>query len=85
MTGGARVGNFVFIGHRRRDETERVRVDESVGQTFGFDRGHAAGHALAAGAARGVVRVFFDRRGAWAVARHGRVAIQAEFIGRLAE
>lgn len=62
MARSARIGDFVFVRHRRRDETESVRVHERVGGSFGFDCGHMASDTLAARAAAFVVRVLLDRR-----------------------
>jgi len=84
VTGRARVRDLVLVGHRRRDEAERVGVhfDVSDGR---LDLRHVAGDALGAGASLLMVRVFFQRGGARAIERHGAVAVQADFVGGLSQ
>ena len=48
VTGGAGIGNFVFVGHRWRDEGEGVGTDFGVGDGGGDFR-HVAGDATASG------------------------------------
>ena len=67
MAQSAGIGNFVFVRHRWRDETESMSVDESARRPFSFNRWHMAGHTLAACAAVFVVRVLFYSRSTWTV------------------
>ena len=48
VTLGARIGNFVFVGHVRCDEGEGMGADFHVGDG-GLDFRHVAGDATAAG------------------------------------
>ena len=75
MAGGARVGNFVLVGHLRRNEAEGVRVHESVRRTFGFDLRHVTSDALASWRIFFVMGVFFERGCARAIWRKRAVAI----------
>lgn len=61
MAGGARIGNFVFVGCGRRDEREGVSVNFYV-RDGGFDLRHVAGDALAAGRAWVVVGMGLESR-----------------------
>ena len=56
MAGGARIGDFVFVRHGRRDECKRVRVHIDVGHGR-LDRGHVAVDAFAARRARAMMGV----------------------------
>ena len=79
---GARVGDFVFVGHVRGDKGEGVGADFHLGEGGG-DFWHVAGDATAAGGAFFVVRVLFERGGARAVERERAVAVEADLIGGL--
>ena len=59
---GARIRDFVLIGHGGGDELKRVAVHFDVGYRS-LDRWHVARHAIASNAAGFVVRVFFDGSG----------------------
>ena len=84
VTLGARIGDFVFVGHVRRDEGESVGADFYVGDGGG-DFGHVAGDATAAGGTFFVVRVLFECGGAGAVERERTVAVEADLVAGLAE
>ena len=60
MARGAGIGDFVPVGHGRRDEAERVRSHLDVGDRS-LDRGHVAVDALASWRAVFVVSVRFER------------------------
>ena len=66
MAHRARIGNLVFVGHCRSDETEGMGVNIHAGD-FGLESWHMARGALAAGAALLVMRVLFEGGGAGAV------------------
>ncbi len=61
------IWNLVPVRHRGSDEPEGVRVNKGARRAFGFDHRHVAGDALAARTAIFVMRVLFERGGAWAV------------------
>src|ERR1700731_3016452 len=82
VAGGARVGDFVFVGHVRRDEGERVGADFHVGDGGGDFR-HVTGDATAAGGTFFVVRVLFEGGGARTIERKRAVAVQADLIAGL--
>ncbi len=84
VAGGAGIGNFVFVGHRRSDEREGVRTNFQVGN-FRGDFWHVAGNATAAGGTLLVVRVFFDGGGARTVERLRGVAVHADLIAGLSQ
>ena len=44
---GARIGNFIFVRHRRRDECERVRAHVDARNRH-FDFRHVTGDAFTA-------------------------------------
>src|ERR1700756_1633174 len=54
VAGCARVGNFVLIGHRWRDETERVRMNVDI-RDGRLDRRHVAINTIPAGCAGAVM------------------------------
>lgn len=62
MANVAGVGNLVGVGLRRRNEAEGVGVDIHVRNRL-LDLWHMAGDALAARAARLVMRVFLNGGG----------------------
>ena len=79
----ARVRNLVLIGHLWADESEGVRMDQSVGWTFRLDLRHVACHTLASARPGLVMRVLLEGGRAWTVRGLGAVAIQAESVRRL--
>ena len=80
---GARIRNFVFVGHRRRDERESVRVNHTSAIS---SRSRACGRRrIGCPAAVLVMRVLFDRRRAWAVRRDGPWQSRQSCIGWLAQ
>ena len=82
VTGRAGIRDFVLVRHARGDKGESVSVDIDVSNR-GLDLRHVAGDALASGRAGLVMRVLLERGRAGAVERHGAVAIETEFGGRL--
>ena len=76
MATRARIGNLVFVCHRRGDEIERVAANIDVRDRL-LDLRHVAVHALTAGAAGLVMGVLFERRSVWPVGRFRIVAGQA--------
>ena len=82
MTGRARVRDLVLVGHRWRDELERVTPHVDVGDLL-FDLRHMAGHTLASGAAGRMMRVLLDGRDVVRSVRGTRVvAGDAQVTGR---
>src|SRR6266853_4034718 len=84
VAGGARIRNLVLVSHGWRDEGERVRTYEDAWNRD-FHLRHVAGHTLAPRRAILVVRVLRQGCFARAVARTWPVAIEANFIHRLAQ
>lgn len=82
---GARVGDFVLVGHSRRDHAEGVRVNHGAGYTFGLDLRHVTGDALTSGTAVFVVRVSGESGCVRAVGRGWAVAVEADLVRRLAQ
>lgn len=82
VTGSAGVGHFVFVGHRRGDESEGVRADFGIAN-FRSNFRHVAGNATAAGRILLVMCMFFNRAGARAVKRKWAVAIHTNLVGGL--
>ncbi len=78
----ARVRDFQAVGPIRVDEVEGVAVDVHVGDRL-FDLRHMAGNTLTSRAARGVVRVLFDRCCMRPILRIRPVAGQTYAAGRL--
>ena len=72
------MGNLVFVGHLRRDEAKRVRMNESLRHAFGFDLGHVASDTLASRASGFVMRVLLDRRRMRAIGRRRTVAVKGQ-------
>ena len=62
VTRCARVGNLVFVRHRRSDESESMRVNHRIFRAFRFNRILVARNAPASGTAILVVGMFLDRR-----------------------
>ena len=82
VAGCARIRNFVLVGHRRRDEGERVSTYENA-RNRNFNFGHVTCDALATFGIVLMVRVLCESRLARTIPRAGAVTIQAYFIGRL--
>jgi len=59
VTGGAWIGDLIFIRHLRRDKPEGVSMYESARNTLCFDLRHMAGYALASRTAVFVMRMLF--------------------------
>ena len=85
MARGAWIGDFVFVRHSWRDESERMGVNIRARDTFRFDLRHVAGDALTSRTAIFVVRMPFERGHARAVWGHRAVTVQADLIRRLDE
>ena len=85
MTGIARIRNFVFVGHLRRDEAKRMRVNKSLRHTFSFDPGHVARYTLASRAAGFVMSVLFESCRVRAIRRRRPVAIKTNLLGGFAK
>src|SRR5262245_49849021 len=79
-----RIRNLQLVGHRRRDEPERVTADVHVGDRL-LDPRHVAGNALAAGAAPGVMGVVLERRRVRTIRRGWSMAGETEIAGWLDE
>ena len=84
VAGSARVGDFVFVRNRRRDEREGVSADENAWNRD-LDPGHVACDAFATRGAVFVVRVLCECRLARPVPRARPVAIQAYLVHRLSK
>jgi hypothetical protein len=82
VTGRAGIWDFVLVCHGRGDEGKSVSANFDVGDS-GLDLWHVAGDALASRSAGLVMGVLFERGGAGSVERHGAVAIETKFVGRL--
>ena len=84
MTNVAGIGNLVGVRLRRRNEAEGVGVDIHVRNRL-LDLWHVAGDALAACAARLVMRVFLDGGRMRPILRVRPVTREAHFTGRLTQ
>ncbi len=73
---GAGIGDFIFVGHRGRDEGKRVGPHLYIGYGC-FDFWHVAGDAAASGGSLLVMSMLFDGAAAWAVQGKRGVAIEA--------
>ena len=82
VAGSARAWDPILFGGRRRNEPERMRMNERARNAFAFDRRHVAGHALASGAAIFVVRVFCQSGRVRAIRRRRPMTIQANLFRR---
>src|ERR1700739_909898 len=76
MAGGAGIGDFIFVGHGGSDEGKSVSANRDVGEG-GFDFGHVAGNATAAGRTFFVMGMLFDGGGARTIQGKRAVAIEA--------
>lgn len=83
VTGSARVGNPVFVGHLRRNEPEGMSMDKSAGNALCFDFRHMTGHASTAGAAGFMVCMLFESGRARTVRRRQPMTIQTYPISGL--
>ena len=84
VASGARVGDFVFVGHVGCDEGKGVGADFHVGDGGG-DFGHVAGDATAAGGTFFVVGVLFESGGARTIEGERVVAVEADLIAGFSE
>ena len=84
MANVAGIGNLVGVRLRRRNEAEGVGVDIHVRDRL-LDLRHVAGDALAARAARLVMRVFGDGGGMRPILRVRPVTREAHLARRLAQ
>jgi hypothetical protein len=84
MTGSARIGNFVLVGHRGINKVKRVGAHFAVGDG-GFHLGHMASDALAPSRTGFVVGMKLESRGTRTFRGHRGMAIEAELIHGLAE
>ena len=80
---GAGIRDFVFVGHGRGDEAERMGMHKCAGNALRFDRRHVTGHALASGASIFMMCVLFKCGRVRTIRGRGPVTIQANLIRRL--
>ena len=66
MASGARIRDFIFFGHRWRDERERVRTHLYICNCRGDFR-HMTGDAIATRRPFFVMGMFFDGCCAWSI------------------
>lgn len=66
MAGGARIRNFIFVGHGGGDESKGVGADFNVCNSR-LDFGHVAGDATASGGILLVVSMLFKSAGVRAI------------------
>lgn len=66
MTGGARIGNFIFFGHGGGNESKGVGADFNVCNSR-FDFGHVTGDATASSGIFLVVSTLFESAGVRAI------------------
>lgn len=84
MTVCARVRNFIFCCHARRDEAKRVTADIDVGDGL-LDFRHVTVDAIAARRSSLVVRMLLDAGRVRPVRGAGSVTLQADHAGGLQE
>ena len=77
---GARIGNFIFVGHRWSDKSKRVRSHLNICHCR-LNLWHVAGNTTTARRTPLVMRVIFNGGGAWAIQGHGAVTIHAKLVG----
>jgi len=77
VTAGTRIRDLELVGHRRRDERERMTADVHVRDRL-LDFRHVTRHAVAPCAAARMVGMVLERRGMWSVWRRRAVAGQAD-------
>ena len=83
MAGRARIGDVVFLRHRRRDKPKRMGMNQRAGNTFALDFRHMADYALTTGTTLFVMRMFFESGRVWAIRGRRSMAIQTDLISRL--